>query len=129
MYKILIVDDDPIMAKVLVSMFRSEKYEVTSCHTGGEGMQAAQKELPDLVLMDINLPDGNGLDFCKQLKTNPRLKHIPVILITGDATSVENKVAGMENGADDYVLKPFIADELMARAAGIIKRSMKFGSH
>jgi len=129
MYKILVVDDDPIMLKVLGSMFRSVKYEVTSSTTGGDALLAAQKELPDLVLMDINLPDGSGLDFCKQLKTNPRLKHIPVILITGDATSVENRVAGMENGADDYVLKPFLTDELLARAAGIIKRSLKFGSH
>ncbi|OGR75092.1 MAG: hypothetical protein A2X32_10370 [Elusimicrobia bacterium GWC2_64_44] len=129
MYKILIVDDDPIISKVLASIFRSEKYEVTSCRTGEDGLLAAQRELPDLVLLDINLPDGNGLDICKRLKSNQRLKHIPVILITGDATSVENKVQGIENGADDYVLKPFIADELIARAAGIIKRTLKFGSH
>lgn len=127
MYRILIVDDDPIMTKVLVSLFRSEKYEVSSFPTGTAGMQALEKELPDLLLMDINLPDGNGLDFCRQAKTSPRVKHIPVVLITGDATSVENKVQGLENGADDYVLKPFIAEELLARVAGILKNSLKFG--
>ncbi len=129
MYKILIVEDEPIMAKVLIRIFRSEKYEVTHCPAGEPGMEAAQKELPDLILMDINLPDGNGLEFCKQIKASQRLKHIPVILITGDATSVESKMEGLESGADDYVLKPFIAEELIARAAGILKRSLKFGQH
>lgn len=128
MYRILIVDDDPIMSKVLVSLFRSEKYEVSYFPTGEAGLQALEKELPDLLLMDINLPDGNGLDFCRRAKTTPRVKHIPVILITGDATSVENRVQGLENGADDYVLKPFIAEELLARVAGILKNTLKFGN-
>lgn len=127
MYKILIVEDDPIMAKVLASLFRSEKYEVSSFSTGAAGMQALEKELPDLLLMDINLPDGSGLDYCRQAKTSPRAKHIPVVLITGDAVTVENRVQGLENGADDYVLKPFIAEELLARVAGILKNSLKFG--
>lgn len=129
MYKILIIEDDPIMSKVLVRIFRSENYEVTHSPTGAGCVQTAQKELPDLVLMDINLPDGNGVDFCRMIKSDQRVKHIPVILITGDATSVENRMQGLETGADDYILKPFIAEELIARAAGIIKNSLKFGNH
>lgn len=127
MYKLLIVEDDPIMSKVLVSMFKSENYEVTHSATGEGAFQAATKELPDLVLMDINLPDSSGLDICRRMKSTQRVKHIPVILITGGATSVDDKVEGMEIGAEDYILKPFLADELIARVAGIVKRSLKFG--
>lgn len=109
-------------------MFTSEKYEVNLAATAKDGFDSCVKELPDLVLLDINLPDGNGLDVCKKIKESPKLKHIPVVILTGDATSVENRVQGMESGAEDYVLKPFIAEELLARVAGIIKRSLKLGN-
>jgi DNA-binding response OmpR family regulator len=123
MYKLLVVDDDVIISKVLMSMFTSEKYEVKLSHTANDGFETCIKELPDLVLLDMNLPDGNGLDLCRRMKSNARIKHIPIIMLTGDATSVDNKVEGLEAGAEDYVLKPFIAAELMARVAGILKRS------
>lgn len=119
----LVVDDDVIISKVLMSMFTSEKYEVKLSHTANDGFETCIKELPDLVLLDMNLPDGNGLDLCRRMKSNARIKHIPIIMLTGDATSVDNKVEGLEAGAEDYVLKPFIAAELMARVAGILKRS------
>lgn len=125
MYKLLVIEDDVTMSKVLVRMFTSEKYEVNHTGTCEEGFQSALKELPDLILMDINLPDGNGVDLCRRMKENQRIKHIPVIMMTGDATSVDNKVQGLESGAEDYVLKPFISDELIARVAGILKRSFK----
>jgi len=125
MYKLLVIEDDAIMSKVLVRMFTSEKYEVSHTGTCEEGFRSALKELPDLILMDINLPDGNGVDLCRRMKETQRIKHIPVIMMTGDATSVDNKVQGLESGAEDYVLKPFISDELIARVAGILKRSFK----
>ncbi|MDO8806742.1 MAG: response regulator transcription factor [Elusimicrobiota bacterium] len=123
MYKLLIIEDEPIMAKVLKRMFTSEKYEVTNTNTAGEGFEACLKELPDLVLMDVHLPDGNGLDLCRKMKETPRIKHIPIIIMTGEATSVDCKMMGLESGAEDYVLKPFISEELIARVAGILKRS------
>lgn len=128
MYRLLIIEDDQILTKVLIRMFSSEKYEVNHSGTVKEGFESCLKELPDLVLLDINLPDGNGLDVCKKIKETPKLRHIPVVILTGDATSVENRVQGMESGAEDYVLKPFIAEELLARVAGIIKRSLKLGN-
>jgi len=127
MYKLLVIEDDSIMAKVLTRIFTSEKYEVKHSPTAAEGFQSCLKELPDLVLMDINLPDGSGLDLCKKMKENQRIKHIPIILLTGDATSVESKIQGMESGAEDYVLKPFITDELLARVKGVLKRSFTLG--
>ncbi len=127
MYKILIVDDDHIMSKVMSRMFASEKYDVKLSHTAKDAMETCVKELPDLVILDINLPDGNGLDMCKEMKDSPRLKHIPVIMLTGDATTVDNKIQGLEYGAEDYILKPFIATEMLARVAGILKRSFPKG--
>lgn len=123
MYNLLIIEDDPIVAKALSHIFAAEKYEVKITGSLGEGLQTALKELPDLILLDVNLPDGNGSSLCRVIKEDPRIKHIPVILMTGDATSVENKVQGLEYGADDYVIKPFIPEELLARVAGVIKRS------
>ncbi|MEI7530070.1 MAG: response regulator transcription factor [Elusimicrobiota bacterium] len=123
MYKLLIIEDDPVMSKVLRRLFTSAHYEVTLIPTAEAGIETCLKELPDLVLLDINLPDGNGLDLCRRMKENARIRHIPIILLTGDAGSVENKVTGLEAGAEDFVLKPFIAEELMARVENIIKRS------
>jgi len=128
MYRLLVVEDDPIMTKVLNRLFTSERYEVKNACTIGEGFESCSRELPDIVLLDVNLPDGNGLDLCRKIKDTPRLKHIPVVMLTGDATSVENKVQGLESGAEDYILKPFIAEELLARISGIIKRSIKLGN-
>ncbi|MDD5210252.1 MAG: response regulator transcription factor [Elusimicrobiales bacterium] len=125
MNKMLVIDDDHIMSSILNRIFTAEKYEVKNAKTAEDGFKACLKELPDIIILDVNLPDGTGLDLCRRMKENPRIKHIPVILLTGDATSVDNKVQGIENGAEDYVLKPFITDELVARVSGILKRSFK----
>ena len=123
MYKLLVIEDDLIMSKVLLRIFRSEKYEVSHSGTIADGFQTCLKELPDLVLLDINLPDGSGLDLCRRMKETQQIKHIPIVILTGDATSVDSKVQGLESGAEDYILKPFISDELIARVSGILKRS------
>lgn len=123
MYKLLIIEDDTTMYKVLTRMFTSEKYDVKRAATLEDGFTTCLKELPDLVLLDVNLPDGSGLDMCRKMKDTQQIKHIPIIIMTGDATSVESKMQGLEAGAEDYVLKPFIADELIARVNGILKRS------
>lgn len=123
MYKLLVIEDDSIMSKVLARMFTSEKYDVKRAATLEDGFKTCLKELPDLVLLDVNLPDGSGLDMCRKMKETQQIKHIPIIIMTGDATSVECKIQGLESGAEDYVLKPFIADELVARVNGILKRS------
>jgi len=125
MRKILIIEDDPIMGKVMQRLFLSENYNVSLAATAEAGLAACLKELPDLVLLDVVLPDGNGIEVCRQIKGAPRLKHIPVIIVSGEAVSVDSKVSGLEAGAEDYVLKPFIPEELMERAAGILKRTWK----
>jgi len=95
MYKLLIIEDDNIMAKVLTRIFTSEKYDVKHTKTAGDGFEICLKELPDLVLLDVHLPDGNGLDLCRKMKETPRIKHIPIVIMTGEATSVDNKMQGL----------------------------------
>lgn len=123
MHKVLIIEDDPIMGKVMRRIFTSAHYSVTLAATASAGLEACLRELPDLVLLDVVLPDGNGIDVCRRIKETPRLKHIPVIIVSGEALSVDNRIAGLEAGAEDYVLKPFLPEELLERAAGILKRS------
>lgn len=122
MNKVLIIEDDPATGKVLQRIFASNHYGASLFATAEGGLEACIKELPDLVLLDVILPDGNGIDLCRRMKENARIKHIPVMIISGDAVSVDNKVAGLEAGAEDYILKPFVTEELLERAAGILKR-------
>ncbi|MFA6434205.1 MAG: response regulator [Elusimicrobiales bacterium] len=129
MYKTLIIDDDKIFTKSLMYMLLSEKYEVQVAHTAQDGLRTCLKELPDLVLLDVELPDGNGLELCRVMKSNPKIKHIPVIILTGTATTVENKITGLESGADDYIPKACVADELIVRAAGIVKRGYNISGY
>lgn len=125
MRKVLIIEDDPIMGKVMQRIFVSEHYSVTLAATATSGMEACLKELPDLVLLDVVLPDGNGIDVCRRMKETPQLKHIPVIIVSGEAMSVDNKISGLEAGAEDYILKPFLQEDLIERAAGILKRGFE----
>lgn len=125
MLKVLIIEDDPILGKVMQRIFTSEHYSVILAATASSGMEACLKELPDIVLLDVVLPDGNGIDVCRQIKETPKIKHIPIIIVSGEAKSVDNKVAGLKAGAEDYVLKPFLPEELLERVAGILKRSFK----
>ncbi len=123
MYKILLIDDETTITNVLSYMLASENYEVNVSHSAKEGLAACLKEMPDLVLLDVMLPDGSGLDLCRTMKNTAAIKHIPVIILTGTALSVENKIEGLESGADDYIPKVSIGSELLVRVAGILKRS------
>jgi len=125
MRKVLIIEDDPIMGKVMQRIFLAEKYNVNLAVTAEAGLAACLKELPDLVLLDVVLPDGDGIEVCRRIKQTPKLKHIPVIIVSGEAVSVDSKVSGLEAGAEDYVLKPFMPEELVERAAGILKRTWR----
>lgn len=121
MYRILVVEDSPPLRKLLSQAFAAEGHD---CRVAGgveEGFQRAQDDKPDLVLLDVNLPDGNGIDLCRRIKAEAGLSHIPVLLVTGEASDVEHKVSGFDAGADDYVLKPFRMKELLARIAGLLK--------
>jgi len=121
--KILIVEDVKIQRKALESVLRTAGYETVSAGSVTAGLKACAQHRPDMILADVNLPDGNGFDLCSSVKTDARLAHIPVILLTGDAVSVDQRVSGLQTGADDYVLKPYSEPQLLARMRAIFDAS------
>lgn len=110
--RILVIEDEPQIARVLQLELQFEGYDVTTKHTGPDGLIAYREEPFDLVLLDIMLPGMNGLDVLKRIRTDERIT--PVILLTAKGET-NDKVAGLDLGANDYVTKPFEFEELLAR--------------
>ena len=120
--KILTVDDDPDILDVL-DLTLSEQYEVFQANNGQEGLKMLQQRNPDLIICDYMMPVMNGREFCKALKKDLLLRHIPVIMLTGKG-EVNDRIEGIEAGADDYIVKPFDPNELLARIRMILKRTV-----
>lgn len=125
MYRILTIEDSPIMRQLLRRLLTGEGYECLSAADGLSGLKSCARNKPDLILLDVNLPDGNGIDFCRRLKSDAAARHIPVLLLTGEARGVENRIDGFEAGAEDYVTKPFNVKELLSRVKGILQASAR----
>ena len=120
MPRVLIVEDDESMSVALRDGFEYEGYAVTLAKDGEAGLQLAQTESPDLVLLDVMLPKMTGLDVCRQLRGGGN--QVPVIMLTARGQEID-KVLGLKLGADDYVTKPFGFLELLARAEAVLRRS------
>jgi len=118
---ILVVDDDDAVRQLFVTSLRREGYEVLEAATGQQGLQLARNRPPELVLLDVRLPDISGIEVCREIKTNPALKDVFVVLCSGEATSVEHKVDGLHTGADEYLIKPFGMNELVARVQTLMR--------
>ncbi|MEI6945565.1 two-component regulator propeller domain-containing protein [Paraflavisolibacter sp. H34] len=116
---LLVVNDDPEMRKYLLRLLQ-DRYLLYEAAGGEEGLVVARKQLPDLVLTEVQLEGNRGIDLCKSLKADPALQHIPVILLTADSAP-ETLLKGVEGGADAYVAKPFDRDFLLARIASLLK--------
>ena len=119
--KILCVDDDPDLLNINVSILHSAGYKILEASTGNECLRIAKKARPDLILLDVVLPDINGIDVCRQIKTDPELNCTYVILISGIETSSEGQANGLETGADGYIVRPITARELLARVQAMIR--------
>ncbi|RVT79765.1 response regulator [Flavobacterium sufflavum] len=117
---ILIVDDNPQIRNYLKKIL-APKYSVTAAESAEKALEIIRKVQPDLIISDVVMGDMNGVTFCKHIKSDEELKHIPVILLTG-GTSEDVKLKGAEVGADDYITKPFDNDYLLARINGILTR-------
>lgn len=115
MQKILAVEDSKVAQAQIIDILAGE-YEVSVEGDGASAMHAALATSPDLILLDVNLPGKNGYDICRDLKRDERMRGIPVLFLTGCDTGGE-KVKGFEAGADDYIVKPFYPEELLARVA------------
>ena len=117
---IMIVDDNPSNLKLLEDMLQKQRYEVQSFPLGRLALVAADQEPPDLILLDINMPEMNGYEVCERLKSSASLCDIPVIFISA-LTATEDKVKGFRSGGADYVSKPFQFEEVQARVETHLK--------
>lgn len=117
---ILLIEDDPAVARSLEEGLRREGYSVHWRSTGGEGLEYARTQHPDLILLDVRLPDGSGFDVCRELRRIGL--HMPVIMLTVEREELD-KVLGLEMGADDYVTKPFSLRELLSRIRAQLRRA------
>ncbi|HNW43535.1 MAG TPA: response regulator, partial [Elusimicrobiales bacterium] len=115
MYRIMSIEDDPMMQSILKHIMLSAGHDCFFIATGAGAVQLAAAEKPDLILLDYGLPDMPGPQICVALKSDPATKHIPVIILTGEARAVENRVIGLDSGADDYLFKPISPRLLLAR--------------
>jgi diguanylate cyclase (GGDEF)-like protein len=121
--KILTLDDDPDILDVL-DLTLSDQYDVFQGNNGKEGLEILQHKIPDLIICDCMMPVMNGREFCKIIKQDILLQHIPVIMLTGKG-EVKDRVSGIEAGVDDYMVKPFAPDELLARIKMILRRTSR----
>ncbi len=121
---LLVVEDDPDTAALLKMYFAGLAYDVTTAGRGDEALSLARRLLPDLVLLDIGLPDIDGYAVCQALRNAPRTNHIPVVFLS-ERTALNERVAGLGAGAQDYVTKPFDLEELRLRIQNLIARSSR----
>jgi DNA-binding response OmpR family regulator len=120
--RILVVEDDLDISQMLRLYFDSQGYEVLTVIRGGEALDVCRKKQPNVVVLDIMLPDMDGYDVCRELRGNLRTSHIPIIFLT-QKDERSDKIAGLELGADDYITKPFDIEELKLRIQGAMRRA------
>jgi two-component system alkaline phosphatase synthesis response regulator PhoP len=118
---VLVVEDEPDVAELLRYNLQKEGWEVLAAANGTEALRRARETRPDVILLDIMVPQLNGWEVCRRLKQDPETKAIPVIMVTGRVEEGD-KVLGFELGADDYVTKPFSPRELVARIRAVVRR-------
>jgi len=114
MKKILLIEDDADLFALLKYNLEKEGYALAGSQTGKGAVDLVRREKPDLVILDIMLPDFDGLEICRGIRADPELSHIPVFFLTAKASETD-RIVGLELGANDYIVKPFFVRELMAR--------------
>jgi DNA-binding response OmpR family regulator len=120
---ILLVEDEESIVTPLVEALRREGFDTAVSTTAAESLEAFERARPDLVLLDVMLPDGSGFEVCRELRGRSR---VPIIMLTARGEEAD-RVAGLELGADDYVVKPFSARELVARVRAVLRRAAEAG--
>lgn len=121
--RILIVDDDIDSLKLIGLMLQRHGYEVLAANAGKQALQKAESERPNLIILDVMMPDMNGLEVCRRLRSNAKTAGIPIIMFTAK-TLIDDKVKGFEAGADDYLTKPTHPAELASRVKAILARNV-----
>ncbi|APH39679.1 response regulator [Methanohalophilus halophilus] len=119
---ILIIDDEPDAIIAAKRALQAEGYNVIEAYNGKTGLEAIEEKIPDLILLDVMMPDMDGFEVCKHLKEDELHNHIPIIMLTAKG-EVDDRVEGIETGADDYITKPFNLRELKARIQMVLRRA------
>ena len=124
--KILLVDDDPDLVNAVSMILEAKKYKVAAAYGGVEGLAKAKTEKPDLIVLDVMMPDKDGYVVCKELKADPQLSQIPVLLLTAVVSHIPttrySHQMGLETEADDYIDKPVEPDELVKRIETLLSK-------
>jgi phosphate regulon transcriptional regulator PhoB len=122
--RIAIIEDEADIVEMVRYNLRKDGFEVESFARGREGLEHLRRNPPDLLLLDIMLPDEDGFSICRQLRADERLKDLPVVFLTARGEEID-RIVGLEIGADDYVVKPFSPRELVARVKAILRRQAR----
>jgi two-component system KDP operon response regulator KdpE len=121
MYQVLVVEDEPNIRKILRALLEGDHYRFVEAETAARGEIEARSHKPDLVLVDLGLPDGNGIDLIRRIRV---WSPVPIIVLSA-RTMEEQKIAALDAGADDYVTKPFSTPELLARVRAALRRNVR----
>ena len=119
--RLLLVEDDPALAELLEFRFRQQGYAVTVTADGDEALLLAAEQVPDLVVLDWMVEGTSGIEVCRRLRKSKATAHVPIVMLTARGAE-DDKIRGLETGADDYVTKPFSPRELLARVGAILRR-------
>jgi DNA-binding response OmpR family regulator len=119
---ILVIEDEKDLANLVQRRLQQEGFDVIVATDGNSGLRAAKEQNPDLVVLDINMPGLDGLQVCRELRSEPRYAKLPILILSARASAAD-RVAGLELGADDYLVKPFLPRELVARVNAILRRA------
>ena len=117
--RILVVDDDPDIVETVEFFFSSSDYQVFMAKNGKEALEQVETKKPDLVLLDMMMPEMDGLEACRRLKGNPKTNHLPIIMLTAQGKK-QDVVNALKAGANDYVIKPFNLQDLFERIEKIL---------
>jgi len=120
--KILVVDDEPDVTDLLAYTLKSKGLQVETVNDPHASIGLARSFVPDLVILDVMMPELNGIQICRMLRADPKLKRVPVIFLTAKAEE-NDRIQGLESGADDYICKPFSTKELVLRVQSILRRA------
>jgi len=119
---VLVVEDEPDIRNLVVHHLTREGFRCRVAASGAEALARVRTATPDLVVLDLMLPEMDGLEVCRRLRADPATATIPIIMLTAKADEVD-RVVGLEMGADDYVAKPFSPKELVARVRAVLRRA------
>jgi DNA-binding response OmpR family regulator len=123
MAKILVVDDEPDIVRVVVRIMEARGHQVVTATDGPGALDVAETESPDVIILDLNLPRLDGFEVCRRLKSGERTKHIPVVMMTAAYITVADADRGTKIGADEYVVKPFLREVLVHNVERLLPAS------